>query len=75
MTTGQAITVVFMVTNTGTPRYNTVIQVDGSTITAKYLGGTAWTTGTANAIDIYEYIIIKTGSAAFTVIANKTAAA
>ena len=71
MSTGQAITCVFMNTNGGTAYYNNTIQVDGSSATIKYNGSTAWSSGNANDVDLYTYNIIKTGSAAFTIFANQ----
>jgi hypothetical protein len=72
MSTGQAVTVAFLVTQGGTAYYNNVVQVDGSSVTPKYQGGTAWTSGNASSIDGYTYTIIKTGNAAFTVFAAQT---
>ena len=72
MSTGQAITVVFLSTNGPTAYYNTAVQVDGSSVTPKYQGGTAWTGGNASSIDAYTYTIIKTASATFTVLASQT---
>jgi len=72
MSTGQVLTVVLMVTNNATPYYPTAYQIDGSAVTPKWSSGTAPTGGNANAIDAYTLTIIKTGSAAFTVLANQT---
>jgi hypothetical protein len=72
MSTGQSITVAFLVTQGGTAYYNNAVQVDGSSVTPKYQGGTAWTSGNASSIDAYTYTIIKTGNAAFTVFAAQT---
>ena len=72
MSTGQAMTVVFLVTQGGTAYYNNALQIDGSSVTPKYQGGTAWTSGNASGIDAYSYTIVKTGSAAFTVFASQT---
>ncbi len=72
MSTGQCITVAFLVTQGATAYYNNVVQVDGSAVTPKYQSGTAWTAGNASSIDIYTYTIVKTGSAAFTVFASQT---
>jgi len=72
MSTGQAVTVAFLVTNGATAYYNNVVQVDGSSVTPKYQGGTAWAAGNASSIDVYVYTIIKTGNAAFTVLAAQT---
>jgi hypothetical protein len=72
MATGQSMTVVFLVTQGATAYYNNAIQIDGSSVTPKYQGGTAWTAGNASGIDAYSYTIVKTGSAAFTVFAAQT---
>jgi hypothetical protein len=72
MSTGQSVTVAFLVTQGATAYYNNVVQVDGSSVTPKYQGGTAWAAGNASSIDAYVYTIVKTGSAAFTVFASQT---
>ena len=72
LSTGQCITVAFLVTQGATAYYNNAVQVDGASVTPKYQGGTAWTSGNASSIDVYTYTIIKTGSAAFTVLASQT---
>lgn len=72
LATGQAVTVVFLATQGGTAYYNNALQVDGSSVTPKYQGGTAWTSGNVNAIDAYSYTIIKTGNATFTVLASQS---
>lgn len=72
LATGESVTVAFFVTQGSTAYYNNVVQVDGSTVTPKYQGGTAWTAGNASSIDAYVYTIIKTGNAAFTVFASQT---
>ena len=72
MATGEAITVVFLVTQGATAYYNNAVTIDGSSVTPKYQGGTAWTSGNASGIDAYSYTIVKTGSAAFTVFASQT---
>jgi len=72
MSTGQALTVVFLVTQGATAYYNNAITIDGSSVTPKYQGGTAPTSGNASSIDAYSYTIVKTGSAAFTVFAAQT---
>lgn len=72
LSTGQIATVTFLATNGATPYRPTVFQVDGSAVTPKWMGGTAPTTGNANSIDSYTLAIIKTGNAAFTVLASQT---
>jgi hypothetical protein len=71
MAVGEAITVVFLVTQGGTAYYNNVVQVDGTTVTPKYQGGVAPTSGNINSVESYSYVIVKTGSAAFTVFAAR----
>ena len=68
MTTGQAITFSLLITNT-TAYYANAYQVDGSAVTPKWSGGTAPSAGNASAVDIYQFTILKTGNAAFTVLA------
>ena len=72
LSTGQIATVTFLATNGATPYRPTVFQVDGSAVTPKWMGGTAPATGNASSIDSYTLAIIKTGSAAFTVLASQT---
>ena len=72
MATGESLTVAFLVTQGSTAYYNSAVQVDGSSVTPKWQGGTAPTAGNASSIDAYTYTIIKTGSAAFTVFAAQT---
>jgi hypothetical protein len=72
MATGESITVVFLVTQGATAYYNNAVTIDGSSVTPKYQGGTAWTAGNASSIDAYSYTIVKTGSATFTVFAAQT---
>lgn len=72
MATGQSITVAFLVTQGATAYYNNAVQVDGSSVTPKWQGGTAPTAGNASSIDVYTYTIVKTGSATFTVFASQT---
>ena len=68
MSTGQSITVAFLVTNGSTAYKPTVFQVDGSAVTPKWNGGNAPASGGANGIDSYTFTIIKTASATFTVL-------
>ena len=73
MATGESMTVAFLVTQGATAYYNSAVQVDGTTsgVTTVWLGG-APTAGNASGIDSYRYLIIKTGSATFTVLASNT---
>jgi hypothetical protein len=72
MAVGESITVANMRTQGSTAYYISVVQIDGSAVSPKWVGG-APTGGNANAIDSYTFTIIKTASATFTVLANLTA--
>jgi len=71
MTTGDALTIVFMATNS-TAYYGSALTIDGSAVTPKYQNGVAFSAGSASAIDIYTYTIFKTANATFTVLAGQT---
>ena len=72
LSTGESVTIAFLVTQGATPYYNNAFQVDGNAITPKWQGGSAPTSGNASGIDSYTYTVIKTGSATFTVLASQT---
>ena len=72
MATGDSICVSFLCTNGATAYYNSAVTVDGNSVTPKYQGGTAWTSGNASSIDAYNFVILKTGSAAFTILTSQT---
>jgi hypothetical protein len=72
MSTNDSVTVAFLNTNGGTAYYNSAVQIDGSSVTPKWQGGTAPTSGNASSVDIYVYTIVKTALATFTVYASQT---
>jgi hypothetical protein len=72
MSNNTSLACTVLATQGNTAYYNSVVQVDGNTVTPKWQGGTAPTSGNASSIDSYTYVIIKTGSAAFTVLAAQT---
>jgi len=59
-------------TQGATAYYNSAVTIDGTSVTPKWQGGTAPTTGNVSGIDIYTYAIIKTASATYTVLASQT---
>jgi len=70
---GDAITVTFLVQQGATAYYNNVVQIDGSSVTPKYQGGTAWAAGNASSIDAYVYTVVKTAATpTYTVFASQT---
>ena len=70
---GDAITVTHLVTQGATAYYNSAVQVDGSSVTPKWQGGTAPTSGNASSVDAYVYTVVKTASTpTYTVFASQT---
>jgi hypothetical protein len=72
MQTGESISASFLATQGATAYYNSAVTIDGNSVTPKWQGGTAPTSGNTSSIDSYTYVIIKTGNAAFTVLASVT---
>ena len=72
MSTGQTVTLAFLNTNGSTAYYASAFTIDGTSVTPKWQGGTAPNSGNASATDVYTYTIVKTGSAAYTVLASQT---
>ena len=70
MSANQSLTVAMFVTNT-TARSLSGINIDGSSQTIKWFGGSA-PSGNASATDVYTITIIKTGSATYTVYASQS---
>jgi len=72
MDTGESLTIAHIVKQGGTAYYNSAVQVDGGAVTPEWQGGSAPTGGNASSLDVYTYTVIKTGAAAFTVLASQT---
>jgi len=72
MNTSESLSLTFLSTQGATAYYNSAVTIDGNSVTPKWQGGSAPTSGNASSIDSYTYVIIKTGSAAFTVLAAQT---
>jgi hypothetical protein len=72
MATGQSLSATFLSTQGSTAYYNSAVTIDGNSVTPKWQGGSAPTSGNASSVDGYTYVIIKTGSATFTVLASQT---
>jgi hypothetical protein len=69
----QTITCTLMATQGATAYYNSLVQIDGSTVTPKWQGGTAPTSGDASSVDVYNYVITKISTApTYTVLASVT---
>jgi hypothetical protein len=72
LSVNQSVTIALAVTNGGTPYYLTGLQIDGVGQTIKWQGGVAPSAGHASSVDVYTFTIIKTGSAAYTVLGSQT---
>ncbi len=72
MSTGQSVTVTFLATQGSPAYYASALTVDGSSVTPKWSGGSAPTSGNTNGIDVYTYTLIKVGSGSFTALASQT---
>jgi len=72
MDTGESITVAYISKQGGTAYYNTTVQVDGTTVTPVWQGGSAPSGGNTNSKDVYTFTAIKTGGSVFTVLAAQS---
>lgn len=70
MTTGQSLTVAFLVQQGALAYSATAITIDGIANTPVWINGTP-ASGVQNSLDSYVYTIIKTSSATFKVLAQK----
>lgn len=70
LSVGQSITCSFLNTSGATAYYPNAFQIDGASVTPKWTGGTAPSSGNASSIDAYTFTIIKTANATFTVLAG-----
>ena len=68
LATGDSLTVLFLVTQGSTAYKHSALTIDGNAQTVKWSGGTAPAAGNASSIDGYQFTIIKTASATFTVL-------
>ncbi len=72
MNIDQSMTCTLIMKQGSTAYYLNAYQVDGSTVTPKWSGGSAPTEGNADSLDVYTFTIIKTADATFTVLASQT---
>jgi hypothetical protein len=72
MATGESLSVTFLVTQGATAYYNSALTIDGSSVTPKWQGGTAPTSGNVSSVDCYTYVVQKTGAATYVVLASQT---
>ena len=72
MAVGDSMSCTMIVTNSITAYYPSAFTIDGTSVTPKWQGGSAPTSGDASALDSYTFVIIKTASATYTVLASQT---
>lgn len=70
MPTNRTLSVAVLVKNGATPYGINFVQLDGANTTINWSGGSA-PTPNANAIDIYSFTILKTGSSTYTLLGAK----
>jgi hypothetical protein len=66
------MTVAIITTQGVVPYYNNIVEIDGTAITPRYYGALTVTTGNANSVDLYTYVIIKTAANTFTVLYSQS---
>ena len=69
---GQSLTVAIITTQGGSAYYANGHQIDGSSVTPLWAGGTAPSSGDTSSKNVYTYTIIKTANATYTLLAQKT---
>ena len=70
---GDSVTAAFLVTNGTTAYYPSAFQIDGSSVTPIWSGGSAPSAGNADSVDAYIFTIVKTAATpTYTVIASQT---
>lgn len=67
LATNDSLTVSFLVTNGSTAYKHSALTIDGTSQTVKWSGGTAPSAGNASSVDVYQFTVVKTASATYTV--------
>jgi phage-related tail fiber protein len=70
MATGEAMTLTLISTQGASPFIPTSFKVDGVVVTPRWQGGSAPASGNAVGLDVYTFVIIKTNTSTFTVMAS-----
>jgi hypothetical protein len=69
--TGQSLTLQLWNTNGASAFYMSAFTIDGTSVTPKWINGTAPSAGNANSIDVYTFNIFKTGASTYVVTAKQ----
>ena len=72
MDTGESMTIAHIVPQGATAYYANVVQIDGSTVTPIWQGGSAPTEGNTDSSDVYTFTTIKTAANTYTVLGAQT---
>ena len=72
MAVGESMTAAILMTQGSSAYYLNTYQIDGSSVTPEWSGGSAPSSGNASSIDSYVFTIIKTADATFTVLASQS---
>ena len=72
MGTNESVSAVVMATQGSSPYYSNATQIDGVTVTPKWQDGVSPIAGNASSVDIYNYTIIKTANATYTVLGSQS---
>ena len=71
MSTGQTLTVTVISTQNNASYYSSQITIDGSAVTEYWINNTTPSSGNSSGYDVYRWVITKTGSASFLVLASQ----
>ena len=71
LSVGDSFTFAVMATQGATAYYQSAMQIDGTSVTPKWVGA-APGAGNASAIDVYTFTVIKTAASTYTVLASRT---
>lgn len=72
MSNNESVSAVVMATQGTTPYFSNTTQVDGVTVFPKWQDGLTPISGNASSIDIYNFTIIKTANATYTVLGSQS---
>ena len=72
MSVGESITVTIIHAVNNTSHNVSGLDIDGTTVTVNWIGGSAPSDGGGSGVDIYTFNIIKTAANTYTVIGNQT---
>jgi len=72
MGNNESLSAVVLATQGTAPYYANLTQIDGVVVTPRWQDGIAPVAGNASAIDVYNYTIIKTANATYTVLGSQS---